>query len=492
MKRITIILVSAALALVSCSKENGDTPWSGVLTAPEVTITEGTASLTASWPEVKGAEGYRCEVTYVSGGRNVDVLKTNITETSFTVSALRPETDYTVRVAATRGGKASANWFMEDRKTGKFNVTFDITPYEVYNSTTGHIDYMAKVKPSDDGVYYWIAAVPYSQKVDAKVWMMDEIADAVDAGETWESLEKNGYIVKGEAESVFAFNGKDDYMFTAGILEHVGDQINVVSEVSLGYPFYAENAEDQTSHQCAYSDYIGEWVVKPYDVSEYGNGWSLADSKPFTVRISAKEDGQTFNMTGWGGADNKYSTTPIVLDYVAGDADRFEHFNINVPQDITTENGIKWAYTGWMSLVFSDENGNKEVKAYTPYDYDYDNTASETNPSGWRQAFRGYVANANKTVIKIFANEYQYEGLTVYMQSLWVCGMDAAGKYDFNNTAHSLNGNRGGIPNAMYYLVRKDVAEGAELAAPDVSAELKGATSSAAAGNRSIVLRVSR
>ena len=36
------------------------------------------------------------------------------------------------------------------------------------------------------------------------------------------------------------------------------------------------------------------------------------------------------------------------------------------------------------------------------------------------------------------------------------------------------------------------VAEGAELAAPDVSAELKGATSSAAAGNRSIVLRVSR
>lgn len=76
----------------------------------------------------------------------MDVLKTNITETSFTVSALRPETDYTVRVAATRGGKASANWFMEDRKTGKFNVTFDITPYEVYNSTTGHIDYMAKVK----------------------------------------------------------------------------------------------------------------------------------------------------------------------------------------------------------------------------------------------------------------------------------------------------------------------------------------------------------
>lgn len=55
MKRITIILVSAALALVSCSKENGDTPWSGVLTAPEVTITEGTASLTTSWPEVKGA-----------------------------------------------------------------------------------------------------------------------------------------------------------------------------------------------------------------------------------------------------------------------------------------------------------------------------------------------------------------------------------------------------------------------------------------------------
>lgn len=492
MKKIAFVFAVAMLAFASCSKENGDTPESGDLAAPKVTIKEETATLIVSWPEVKGADGYRCEVTYISGGRNVDVLKKNTTETSFTVGALRPETTYTVRVAATKNGKASPNWFSEERQTGKFSVTFDITPYEVYNSTTGHIDYMAKVKPSDDGVYYWIAAVPYSQKVDAKVWMMDEIADAVDAGETWESLEKDGYIVRGEAESVFAFNGKDDYMFTAGILEHVGDQINVVSEVSLSYPFYAENAEDQTSHQCSYSDYIGEWVVKPYDVSDYDNGWSLVDSKTFTVKISAKENGKTLNMTGWGGTDNKYSNTPVVLDYASADASRFEHFNISVPQDITTENNVRWAYTGWMSLAFTDENGNKEVKAYAPYDLDYDKVASETDPAGWRQAFRGYVANANKTIIKIFANEYQYEGLTVYMQSLWVCGMDEAGKYDFNNTAYSLNGNRGGIPNAMFYLVRKDVAEGAELVAPDVTSELKTTSVKAFAGDRTWIRRVTR
>lgn len=142
------MLAAGMLALVSCDKDNGSTQkptGTGELEAPVVTITEGTGSLTANWAPVKGANGYRCEITYVSGGRTMDVLKTDIEETTISVEALKPKTTYTVRIAATRNGKASTNWFSEEKRIGEFNVTFDITPYEVYNSSTGHIDYLAKV-----------------------------------------------------------------------------------------------------------------------------------------------------------------------------------------------------------------------------------------------------------------------------------------------------------------------------------------------------------
>ena len=54
--------------------------------------------------------------------------------------------------------------------------------------------------------------------------------------------------------------------------------------------------------------------------------------------------------------------------------------------------------------------------------------------------------------------------------------MNAEGKYDFSNASYSLNGDRGGVPDAMYYLVRKDVADGVELAVPDISSELSGSS----------------
>ena len=47
------------------------------------------------------------------------------------------------------------------------------------------------------------------------------------------------------------------------------------------------------------------------------------------------------------------------------------------------------------------------------------------------------------------------------------------GKYSSADAKYYYNGNRGGIPNAVYYLVRKDVAEGLELKAPDLSAALQ-------------------
>ena len=89
------------------------------------------------------------------------------------------------------------------------------------------------------------------------------------------------------------------------------------------------------------------------------------------------------------------------------------------------------------------------------------------------KAFRGFIANGNKSVIKILGNSFKYDGLAVYMRGLWICGFDAVGKYSSADAKYYYNGNRGGIPNAVYYLVRKDVAEGLELKAPDLSAALQ-------------------
>lgn len=474
MKRYKIITaVVCALVFVSCaekaSTDEEKPAEETALAAPEVKLTLGTASLSAEWEAVPGASGYRCEVTYVSGGRNVDVLKTNITGTSFTADALRPKTTYTIRVSATgKDGKASKNWFMEEKTTGEINITFDVKPYEVYNTTTGHIDYAAKVKPSMDDIWYWIGAVPTVSKLDAEIWIEDEIASALENGETWESLVESGYIVKGEAESIFVFNDSGEYTFSAGVLEHLVDKINVVSDnAALSYSFHAENFENQISHQCSYEDYLGEWVVMPYDRTDFSltDGWVLSDPQPFTIRISEKEKGKSFNMTGWGGSANKYGLTPIVLDYAEADENRYEHFNISVPQDIRTENDVRWVYTAWLTLTTTGADGNETVQAFTPFDREY-----ESMLSGLKEAFRGFIANDNKTVIKIFGNKFNGTGndgtgINIYMQSLWACGLDNTGSYTLNDSKYSLNGDRGGIPNSLYYLVKKNVADGEELPA---------------------------
>ncbi len=473
------MIAAGILSFAACDKDraadDGAAQEQGsALPAPKAVLSLGTASISAEWEPVEGAVGYRCEVTYIADGRNVDIFKENVSGTSFTADALRPKTKYTVRISAVqKNGKASRNWFSEEISTGEINVSFDITPCEVYNTTTGHIDYAAKVIPSDKDVWYWIAAVTYANKVDAKIWMEEEISYAMEDGETWESLVNGGYIVRGDAESIFAFNSNDEYMFSAGVLERREDKINVVTAVSLSYPFHAENATNQISHQCSYKDYLGDWVVMPYDNTSYtsGTGWALADPKPFSVTISEKEEGKSFNLYRWGGEDNGFGLTPIVLDYAESDSDRYEHFKISVPQTIGTENGKDWVYTAWFSLTSTDEDGNETVKTYAPYDREYDEMLINGGiKNGWREAFRGFIANENKTVIKILGNTYKYDGMTIYMQSLWACGLNGAGQYPESDLTYSLNGNRGGMPNVMYYLVRKDVAEGLELPSPDISA----------------------
>ena len=476
MKIRNILLCAAGiLAFAACDKETpsdreDNKPSTTALPAPEVTIEQGTASISAKWEPVEGASEYRCELTYISGGSNVNVYKENVEDPSFSVDALRPKTKYTVRVAAvTPNGKASRNWFTEEVTTGELNAKFEITPYEIYNKSTGHIDYVAKVTPSDETLWYWIGAVSYADRIDANLWMEQEIANALEAGETWETLVNKGYIVKGEAESVFQFTGSNHFMFTAGVLEHLGDKINLVSKIALSYPFYGENFEDRVSHPCTYDDYLGEWVLMPYDRTDYSatKRWELKDPTPFNVRISAKEQGKSFNLSGWGGGENKF-LKPIVLDFEKADQNRYDHFSISVPQTIEFENDANWHYTAWLTLV----DANNTPKAFAPYDREYEQLSKQGGGEGWNKAFRGFIANGNKSVIKISGNSFKYDGLAVYMRGLWICGFDAMGKYSAD-AKYYYNGNRGGIPNAVYYLVRKDVAEGLELKAPDLSAALQ-------------------
>ena len=300
----------------------------------------------------------------------VNVYKENVEDPSFSVDALRPKTKYTVRVAAvTPNGKASRNWFTEEVTTGELNAKFEITPYEIYNKSTGHIDYVAKVTPSDETLWYWIGAVSYADRIDANLWMEQEISDALKAGETWETLVNKGYIVKGEAESVFQFTGSNHFMFTAGVLERLGDKINLVSKIALSYPFYGENFEDRVSHPCTYNDYLGDWVLMPYDRTDFSatKGWELKEPKPFNVRISAKEQGKSFNLSGWGGSENKF-LKPIVLDFEKADQDRYDHFSVSVPQTIEFENDVNWHYTAWLTILDADN----KVREFAPYEREFE------------------------------------------------------------------------------------------------------------------------
>ena len=207
----------------------------------------------------------------------------------------------------------------------------------------------------------------------------------------------------------------------------------------------------------------------PYDRTDFSatKGWELKEPKPFNVRISAKEQGKSFNLSGWGGSENKF-LKPIVLDFEKADQDRYDHFSVSVPQTIEFENDVNWHYTAWLTLVGADNT----PLDFAPYDREYEQLSKQGGGEGWNKAFRGFIANGNKSVIKILGSSFKYDGLAVYMRGLWICGFDSMGKYS-KDAKYYYNGNCGGIPNAVYYLVRKDVAEGLELKAPDLSAALQ-------------------
>ncbi len=479
MKKIKfLILTACALIFSACGKDKNETE-NKDLEAPVVEVINGPTSLALKWQALKGAEAYRVEITFVEDGTNTEVVKTNTTETNYIAEGLRPGRIYTVRVAGIKGGKASPNWFSKDVTTEEVTATFNIQPYESYYKAGGYLYYYAKVTPSDNSIYYWTGAVAYSQKSNAKSWIEEDIQSFLDDGETWESLIKEGYIVKGEAESGgFEFTGADDILFTAAAVEKDGSEINVISDVSFSYPFYATASDAEKSHPAEFSDFLGDWVCKPDGKmsKKSDNTLDVVDCDAFEVKIVA--DGtDKFKLTGWGGDRNRFSSSEISLDFAAATDKADETFTITLPQVIGTEDGTQWAYTSWFVLSYIKDGVTKSY--YEPYDRDY---AENVMPS-WKQGFHGYIANKNKTVIKIFAERYDGSDLAAEMSGLWPCGLDPeTGKF-----SKFLNGSTIGNddPVAMYYLARKDFAEGKDFPAPDVTDEIVTSNSVSAARNES-------
>lgn len=479
------------MAIAGCTKSNEEQGGNnGALAAPDVQIIAEATSLTAMWNPVNGADGYRIEITYLADGINADVVKENIKETNYIAKGLHPGRTYTVRIAATKDGKASSNWFYKDVTTDNKAITFEITPYECYDKEGGYLYYSAFVKPSDEGIYYWVGAVAYSSKGDAKSWIETDIQNHIDKGETWESLVKDKYIIQGKSQCGFEFDGADDIMFTAAAVEKTKKGIEIISDVSMSYPFYAINHGASKSHPATIDDFVGEWVCMPNGqfftkIEKDENGketrkLEIVDSKPFNVTI-AKSGSNTLTITGWGGERNRFSSSPITLDYKGDKEDLVkidEHFTITLPQTIKTEGETEWAYTSW--FVLSDKE--KGVDIYQAYDKEY---AVTVMPS-WKVGFHGYIGNKNKTVIKIEGESYDGSNLAAEMTGLWPCGMNAKGEFSkFLNGSEKANDD----PVSMYYLARKDFAEGKVFQAPDVSDEIISSASVKSTGAKALTYK---
>lgn len=491
MKHKIFSILLSVIVIAGCTKSNEEQGGNnGALAAPDVQIIAEATSLTAMWNPVNGADGYRIEITYLADGTNADVVKENIKETNYIAKGLHPGRTYTVRIAATKDGKASSNWFYKDVTTDNKAITFEITPYECYDKEGGYLYYSAFVKPSDEGIYYWVGAVAYRSKGDAKSWIETDIQNHIDKGETWESLVKDKKIIQGKSRCGFEFTGADDMIFTAAAVEKTKKGIEIISDVSMSYPFYAINHGASKSHPATIDDFVGEWVCMPNGqfftkIEKDENGketrkLEIVDSKPFNVTI-AKSGSNTLTITGWGGDRNRFSSSPITLDYKGDKKDLVkidEHFTITLPQTIKTEGETEWAYTSW--FVLSDKE--KGVDIYQAYDKEY---AVTVMPS-WKVGFHGYIGNKNKTVIKIEGESYDGSNLAAEMTGLWPCGMNAKGEFSkFLNGSEKANDD----PVSMYYLARKDFAEGKIFQAPDVSDEIISSASVKSAGAKTLTYK---
>lgn len=450
MRKYMLLLTAVCGLLAGCQKAGPAVP----ATIPEVVFSEITeTSFKASWEPIEGAEGYRCEVSMMNGEDNVAIRLNNITQTSFTVDRLRPGQEYKVRVAVRSGNKTSREWFNGTVTTAGSSVscTFELLPFEKYDASSGYVLPYAKVTPSEENAYYWVSAVPLDQKENAAAWIQEDIDLYVEEGWDWETMQDEGMILIGKTESVpFAFTGRDNYCFTAALIENTMGGIRVCSEPSFSYTFYSEAKSVKVHHPGIYDDFVGDWVVHAdATVIVSGGVYDRGEGKSFPVTIRKSGDGKSLELVGWGGQENGYSSYPLKCDYIADSEGRgYDSFGISFPQDIVTEDGVKWQWVSWQLF-----NGIIDGEVANDY-YPYDDTSLEELPE-FSFGYYGYVANRNKTVLKIFAKDYVDEtGQGVYNMGIWPYGTASDG------SGGRLPGGMHSEPVAPYVLVRQDVADG--------------------------------
>ncbi len=449
-----------AFAAVACSEEDTGGDGNGDLSAPEVSFKSVTStSFTAEWPAVKGADSYRYEVTYLKDGRPSAVAAKNISETSFSLDALKPSTEYIVRVVAKAGEKMSVNWYNGKVTTsGTSGVEFKVTPYEAYYKDEGYVYPYASVEVSNPDVYYWVSAIPVENKDNAKEWMKEDIDFYLDQDITWDELVEEKLILKGNGDSSpFLFNGYNHFYFIAAPVERTLDGLSISGDLSFSHQFFCSGTDAGMIHESSYETYVGDWVVRTYGtVCDEKGKLVVKEGESFPVRIAAAQDKKSFELTGWGGTRNKFSESPLKLDFESAE-DNYHTVGISFPQEIKQEGEIVWKYVSW---YYFTENDKKPL--YLPFD----DKMAEAMPS-WKKGFRGFVGNLNKTVIKIFPENYTDpvtgEGAT--MMSIWPYGISTTG--DIGNDQF-LN-NEYNHTSGFYFLVRKDVADGKKLELPDTS-----------------------
>lgn len=293
-----------ALLGASCSDSNNETgdeptPTTG-LAAPQVTLGEVTAtSFTATWSAVDGAEEYRYEVTTaIDSGNGTSAIATGYTpETTLTIDALKPATEYQIRIAARAEGITSDNWFTGTVTTlgdeSGIEVSFSITPCEKYHSS-GYVYPFARVTPSNTDVYYWVSAIPSDQLEDASTWMQEDIDYYLSQGETWDSLLSAGLICRGEAESaLFSFADYGDFVFIVAAVGKTMSGIELLSAPSHSYTFWTESPDTPLLHLSTYEDFTGDWVLTTSGTTAITNDNMLnfAEGEIFPVTITATDDG---------------------------------------------------------------------------------------------------------------------------------------------------------------------------------------------------------
>lgn len=463
MKKILFIMASAT-ALFACTEAEPDNveigDGDGELAAPQVTFSGITSSsFTASWDAVEGAEEYRYEVTWDTGsGKEIIAVEPDFTGTSFTLERLQPATEYSVRVAARSGDATSRNWFSGTVTTGGTELSLAITPVEKYFARSGYVYPAASVRSSDEDVYYWVSAVPSDNMDNALSWVREDIDYNISYYGGWDGLVESGLIMKGSGESVgFNFSGYGNFCFVAVPVSNTASGITVSSKVYESYPFFATGTDTAMPFPANKNDFVGEWMLTTNSTLVSEGGYYVENAgEIFPVTISQAENG--LELTGWGGDRNRYSSYPLVLVYTQ--PNDYGEFTISLPQTITTDgDGTEWKYYSWFTFY---DGATGHYYRFDPDDFDLDYPELI---QALTDAFTGFVGNLNKTVIKVIGTQLTAsDGSGLVVNGLWPYGTASDGEGVYLNGKHE-------EPFEIYFLVRKDVADGKILELPDSSAD---------------------